>query len=253
MTIIFEENQPRKSLRLGISGKQGCGKSTAIFRIAKNPLLLDLENKLPEESRGVGKKVALGTPTFGALLRELRAIRDEASLPFDWLVTDSFTEVEKLIIGHTITNDYKNDRTKYSAYQSGPKNEVPDYFSEFLDILSAIQTKHGINILALCHTKSKLFNNPLGDDYYKAVLDLKDDTASRALKWFDCLGFVYDDIKVEKDGLRTKAEDRPSPRLISFDNSSPFFDGKCTWPVAPKIPFDIEGRWVNQFTKGLIK
>lgn len=231
-------------MRVGISGKAGTGKSTAIFKLAKNPLIFDLENKLPPEFRGVGDIIDFkGRDSYRYLKDELINVLNEPALKWDWLVIDTASKMEEHCENHAIEVDYKRDRNKYSAYSSGPKNELPQYFAEILDLVGRIQDKHGINVLIVCHAGPKLQNNVTGKDYYKMVLDLKDQPALKLLKWFDYLGFVWDDITIDEESFRAKA--LQSKRVISFDNTNPLFDAKSLKPLPAKIPFDVEGKWTE--------
>lgn len=244
MPISLKANTPRTSKRFGLSGKGGVGKSTAIFRIAKNPLILDLENKLPPDEHGKGNVIDLkGRDSFQYVRQELQAILAEPKVAWDWLVLDSASKLEDLCEEFAITTDYNGKRDKYSSYSQGAKNELPQYFASILDLLSRIQDKFNMNILIICHTKTKMINNPLGKDYYKIVLDLKEDVASKLIKWFDYLGCAFDDVVIDETGLRAKGT--AEKRVISFDNHTPMFDGKTLKPLPTRIPFDVEGKWVE--------
>lgn len=252
--IKTKENQPRKALRIGIGGRFGLGKSTAIFRMFKNPIMLDLEEKLPALEAGKGQIVDLeGRPTFAQVRAKLKELLAEPSLaPHDGLALDTTSKLEEWMTQHSIAQDYEGKKTAFSSYSSGAKNELPDYMSEVLDLLQLIQNKHGIAMLLICHAVPKLYRNPLGSDYDKMALDLQDKCASRVLKWCDFFGFVYDDVQSRKEGLRVKAKEEGVQRMISFDASSPLFDAKAIWPVPSEVPFDIAGKWVSTIFKGAI-
>lgn len=228
----------------GLSGKAGAGKSYAIAKLCKNPYIFDLDRKLPPEMKGVGDVWdPKGRLNYHYFKQELVNVLNEPTLPYDWIVIDNLSEVEKLCENWAIETDYKGNKVGYSSFQTGAKHELPQYFGEILDILTRIRDKHNIKIFAICHAKTKPANNPFGKDYVKWVLDLREECNSRALKWFDYLGFVYDDVILDEKGLRAKAADQE--RFISFDNSSPVFDAKAITAVTPKVPFDKEGKWVE--------
>lgn len=244
MPVTLKKTQARTAKRIGISGKAGSGKTTAIFKLAKNPLIIDLENKIPLECAGKGDQVDFkGRESFKYVKQELINVLNDPKLPWDLLVIDTASKLEEHCENNAIEMDYKGDRNKYSAYSSGPKNELPQYFSEILDLLSRIQERHNIDILIVCHATAKLQNNVTGKDYYKMVLDLKDAVNSRMLKWFDYLGFVWDDVTIDETSFHAKAG--AVNRVISFDNSNPLFDAKSLRPTPAKIPFDREGKWVE--------
>ena len=249
MPISIKTNEPRKALRIGISGKAGVGKSSAVFKLCSSPLIFDLEDKIPPEFRGIGSCIDFkGRLAYKTIKDEFLNILNEPKLPFDYIVIDTASKLEELCEAHAIQMDYKGDKSKYSSYQSGPKNELPQYFAELLDILTRIQDRHQINVLIVCHAGPKLQNNLMGKDYYKMVLDLKEGPMLKLLKWFDYLGFVWDDVVVDEESFRAKVE--KANRVISFDNTNPFFDAKALKALPTRLPFDREGKWVDVvFTK----
>lgn len=243
-----------RAYRIGLSGKPGTGKSYAIGKMFKNPYIFDLERKLPPEMEGIGDLWdPKGRQNLNYFKQELLAVLNEPKLPYDGIVVDTLSKMEEMAETWAIEQDYKGDKNKYSAYSTGAKNELPQYFSEMLDLLTRIQEKHNVPVLALTHAKTKLFNNALGKDYYKWVLNLKEACEAKALQWFDYLGFIHDDIKIDEEGLRPKAEN--AKRLISFDNGTPLFDAKAIKPITPAtFPFDKDGKWVeNIFGKDTAK
>lgn len=246
MPVSIKKTAPRTAIRLGISGKAGVGKTTAIFKIAKNPLIFDLENKIPPKFAGVGDTIDFkGRDSYKVVKEELLAIlNDPKPTGHDWIVIDTASKLEAMAEVHSVTLDYGGNKTKYSAYQAGPKHELPQYFDEVLELLNRIQDKHNVNIMFICHAGPKLQNNLMGKDYYKMVLDLREGPMLKLLKWFDYLGFVWDDVAIDDESFRNKVE--KVQRLISFDNQSPFFDAKSLKPLSTRIPFDEDGKWVEQ-------
>ncbi len=244
MPVTLKKNTPRSAMRVGISGKAGVGKTSAIFKLCKNPLIFDLENKIPPEFAGIGDCIDFkGRDSYKVVKDELLNVLNDVKPVHDWIVLDTASKLEEMAEAHAITMDYKGSKANYSSYQSGPKNELPQYFAELLDLLNRIQDRHGINVLILCHAGPKLQNNIMGKDYYKMVLDLREGPMLKLLKWFDYLGFIWDDVVVDEESFRTKA-DKVS-RVISFDNQSPFFDAKALKQIPAKIPFDKEGKWIE--------
>jgi len=238
----------RNCKRIGISGGGGKGKSTAIIKMYKKPLILDLEGKFPIPEQPL---VELNKPlVYGSLMAKLLEILNEPNLKmFDALVIDSISEVQSICETHAIDKDYKGDKGKYSSYMSGPNHELPQYFGNFLQILKDIETKHEIDICLIIHTATATELNPLGDDFSKIKLDLKKHPYSQIMKWLDCLGCVYEEPKLEKDGLKHKAVS--STRMISFDNSSPLYEAKQMGLTEVKAEFDKDGNWYKKlFNKG---
>ena len=241
----------KKSKRLALSGKGGCGKSYAITNLYKSPLIFDLEQKWTTEAPfNKFQVVDFGDkPSYNIIMQSLIGILNEADLKkYDALVIDTVSEVETLCVNHSIIEDYKGKKSNYSSYSSGDNHELPQYFSEFLRVLQDIQAKHDIDVCLICHARKTMEQNVMGDDYSKVVLDLKKHPMAKMLKWVDYLGCIYDDVDVENDGLKMKIKD--SKRMISFDNSSPYFDAKSARSGdLLTVPFDIKGEWVNKIFK----
>lgn len=245
MPVTLKKNTPRNTLRVGLSGKAGVGKTSAIFKLCKNPLIFDLENKIPPEFAGIGDLIDFkGRDSYKVVKDELLNILNDVKPPHDWLVIDTASKLESMAEQHAIQMDYGGNKSKFSAYQTGSKHELPQYFDEILDLLTRIQDKHGMNVLFICHAGTKLQNNIMGKDYYKAVLDLREGPMLKLLKWFDYLGFIWDDAQLDEEGIRTKVE--KVNRVISFDNTSPFFDAKALKALPRNIPFDKDGKWIEQ-------
>jgi len=237
----------KKSKRIGLSGKGGCGKSYAITYMYKHPIIFDMEQKWSNKPPFTNFPVVdIGSISYDNLMRGLIGLLNEPKLEgYDAIIIDTLSEVENLCISKAIDFDYKGNKNKYSAYSSGDNNELPQYFGEFLRVLQDIQAKHDIDILLICHAAPAPVSNPMGDDYTKITLDLKKKVQAKVLKWLDFLGVVYDDVEVVKEGLKTSLTG--SKRMISFDSTSPFFDAKSIRSdITPTIPFDIKGEWVKK-------
>lgn len=244
MPATIKKNTPRKCMRVGISGKAGVGKTSAIFKLCKNPIIFDLENKIPPEFEGIGDLIDFkNRDSFKVVKEELINLLNDPKFAYDWIVFDTASKLEELCEFHAIQQDYKGDKSKYSAYQTGPKNELPQYFAELLDLVNRVMDRHNCSVLFVCHAGPKLQNNIMGKDYYKMVVDLKEAPMLKLLKWFDYLGFVWDDVQVDDESFRNKAAG--VNRVISFDNTSPFFDAKSLKVLPTRIPFDKEGKWIE--------
>jgi hypothetical protein len=245
MPLSTKKTTGPKTHRIAITGKAGVGKTSTILKLTKNPLIFDLEKKMPPELEGFGDTWEFrGRETFHYLKQALVDLLNEAKVTYDYVVVDSLSKLEEWCETWAIEQDYDRNKTKYSAYSTGAKHELPQYFSEILDLLGRVQEKHGMSVLCIGHATEKSKANAMGKDYLKWVLDLKEAPGSRALKWFDYIGFVYDDVVIDETGLKGKAE--KATRVISFDNQSPLFDGKSLKVLPTKMVFDKEGKWADQ-------
>jgi len=250
MAIKFK-NQAKTSKRIGLSGKGGCGKSYAITNLYKKPIVFDLEKKWSAEPPfDKIPTVDIGdSPDYGSVMAGLIDILNQepdfmSKGKYEAIVIDTVSEMEAYAIQHAVNSDYKGSKSAYSDFHRGDNNELPMYFSEFLRVLQDIETKFNIDILLICHSALGTEKNPMGQDYGKTLLDLKKRPTAKILKWLDYLGCVYEDVDLEEKGIVTKI--KATKRVISFDNSSPFFDAKCIKQLSkPTVPFDIEGTWTK--------
>lgn len=245
MAIKFKSSI-RNTKRIGVSGKAGCGKSTAIARATKKPLVIDLERKWTRDLLPV-QPIDIGEISFSSLKSTLLGLLKEPNLqPYDTLWIDSASEMFRVCERHAIETCYAGKKEKYSSFQNGPRTELPQFFSIILNLLSEIETKHKIDVGIVCHVGEGLKHNPMGEDYDKIVLDVHNNLVPMLLKWFDYLGCIYDEIDVSEDGLRKKVN-KESKRVISFDNSCPLYDAKCASLASAKVyDFDINGNWYKE-------
>jgi glycerophosphoryl diester phosphodiesterase len=241
----------RKYKRFVLLGAGGVGKSTAVATLAKKPLVIDLDGRFPESL--VDKSDVLNVPPdYEAILKTLHGLVAEKSIDHDWLQIDTATKVMGIVEDYTIQKDCAGQKDKYNAYGYGLKFS-PQYFKEILDVVDAIQDKHGINVAFICHSKVKNFANPMTEAYSKNVLDLPEAVADKLKQWADYVGYAYFEVEVDKE--KRKATGEPK-RFISFVES-PLYEAKNSSPfdIPKRVPFDKVGKWADVIfgaTQGLI-
>lgn len=241
--MIQLKKSTNQGKRLVISGPGGCGKSTAIEKISRKPIIFDLEEKWPAESSV--PIYPLAKVNYDVFKNELIKIRNEQSLKeYDWLWLDSMSELGKMCEEKAIEADYGGNTVNYSNYSQGVKTSLPKYFNIIIDILKSIQKKHGINVGFIAHTIDGTQKNPAGEDYLKTMIDMKDQLKNKLIKDVDYIGVVFDSTETKLDGLKTKATE--SKRYISFDSSVPYFDAKGLRLKAKQFLFDELGQWYKQ-------
>ncbi len=242
----------RKYKRFVLLGTGGVGKSTAIATIAKKPLVIDLDGRFPVNL--VDKSDVLNVaPDYQSLLKTLHSLVAEPKLDHDWLQIDTATKVMGIVEEWTIQRDCGGMKEKYNAYGHGLKF-APQYFKEILDVVDAIQAKHGINVAFVCHSKVKDFQNPMTEKYTKNVLDLPEAVAEKLKQWADYVGYAYFEVEVDKEKRRATGE---PTRFISFVES-PLYEAKNSseHPIPKRVAFDKEGKWAQVVfgeTQALIK
>jgi glycerophosphoryl diester phosphodiesterase len=231
----------RKYKRFVLLGTGGVGKSTALATIAKKPLVIDLDGRFPVAL--VDKADVLNVPaSYEDVLKTLHGLVAEKTLAHDWLQIDTATKVMGIVEDYTIVKDCGGQKDKYNAYGYGLKFS-PQYFKEILDVVDAIQAKHGINVAFICHSKVKNFQNPMTEAYTKNVLDLPDAVADKLKQWADYVGYAYFEVDVDKEKKKASGEPR---RFISFVES-PLYEAKNSsdYDIPKRVAFDKEGKWAQ--------
>lgn len=233
----------RKYSRVVLTGLPSIGKSTAFGVVAKKAIVLDLERRWPEDQVAKHDFPEM-VENYSGVKELLNNILAEAKLEHDFIVLDSATALLKMIRLHSIAVDFRGSQDNYHDYSKGDKSYAPNYMQEVLTLLDRIAEKHKVNIGIVCHTYAKPQANPLGKDYQKQCLDLPDRVAACVMQWADLVGFAFQDVAVQQDGLKMKAKGQT--RVITF-NDSPSYEAKNGSPYAlpDKIPFDKEGKWAE--------
>lgn len=231
----------RKYKRFVLNGVGGIGKSTGVATITKKPLVFDFDGRFPTAL--VDKADFVEVPNnYMDFVKILHSVLQETSLPYDWIQFDTATKIMSVVEDWTIAKDCNGSKEKYNAYGHGLKF-APQYFKEILDIIDAIQAKHGVNVAFICHSKVRNFQNPLTEAYTKNVLDLPEIVADKLKQWADYVGYAYFDVEVDKE--KKKAIGDPE-RMVSF-TESPLYEAKNSsdFKLPKSLKFDKVGKWAE--------
>lgn len=233
----------RKYKRVVLTGNPSIGKSSAMAVIAKKAIVIDVNHRWPNdcvEKHDFPEFVE----TYSGVKDALGDILAKDSLPHDFIVLDTASDLMKLIRQHSVSVDFSGNSHNYHDYSKGDKSYAPNYMNEILSLLDRIGDKHGTNIGIVCHTAAKPQGNPIGKDYQKFCLDLPERVGAAVMQWADVVGFAYQDVVVAQDGLKMKG--KAQARVITFTDS-PAFEAKSglQYPLPEKIPFDKEGKWAD--------
>jgi hypothetical protein len=233
----------RKYKRLVVTGNPSIGKSWAMAVIAKRAMVIDINHRWPNEHVEKHDFPEL-VETYSGVKEVLNDVLAKDSIPNDFIVLDTATDLVKVIRQHSIQVDFSGNSHNYNDYSKGDKSYAPNYMNEILGLLDRIGEKFGTNIGIVCHTAAKPQGNPLGKDYQKFCLDLPERVAAAVMQWADVVGFAFQDVTVAQDGLKLKG--KWQTRVITF-NDSPAFEAKSglPYPLPDKIPFDKEGKWAD--------
>ena len=244
--IKLKDKKKKTPSRVGFTGKEGSGKSSIARLLKGKKLICDMEAKLPLEVLQDPDCHVVefdGEPTFDKTIDMLKGLYKADKLPVEWLVIDTFTMLEKSIHKNVLNRDFDNNKEKFSAFATGYRASYHDC-DRFLDLLTRIEHKHGLNICLIMHASIKNVKNVFGEDFPKLEISLTDGMKDSVLRFLHYNGVIYDKVSVKKDGLSKKAEGLE--RMISFDNKSPYFNAKSMrQDIDIEVPFDIDGKWIN--------
>ena len=94
----------------------------------------------------------------------------------------------------------KKEAEKYSAdYVVKIKNtkekkkpvSMLEQFGRVKNALTAIREERGMAVICICHSQIKTYANPLGADYDRHTLKLRDKNAELFMEWCDLIGFMH--------------------------------------------------------------
>ena len=181
MEII--KTKKNKPPRLLIYADHGIGKSS-LAAAAPNPIFIQLEDGLENIDTSAFPLCA----TFDEMLGQLTQIYREEH-DFKTLVLDSLDWAETLIAQHVCKEAGKRSLADF-GYGAGYQ-AVLDQFGRVIRALHAIREERGMNIICICHSMVKSYINPLGADYDRHILKLRDKNAGLFMEWCDLIGFMH--------------------------------------------------------------
>jgi len=244
--IKLKDKKKKTPSRVGFTGKEGSGKSSIARLLKGKKLICDMEAKLPLEVLQDPDCHVVefdGEPTFDKTIDMLKGLYKADKLPVEWLVIDTFTMIEKVIHKMVINRDFDGSRKDFSAFATGYRASYPEC-DRFLDLLTRIEHKHGLNTCLLLHASTKSAKNIFGDDFPKLEISLTDGMRDSVLRFLHYNGVIFDKPSVTSGKMNKKVTSQE--RMISFDNKSPYFNAKSMRQDIPmEVPFDIDGKWIN--------
>ena len=237
-----------------IYGQEGSGKTNLGKRFPK-PVIFRTE-------KGVNEKGGIYSDpkTYKELYDDLVDVFHNG-MPYEAksLIIDSVTKTETLI------NDAFCEMQGISELQDlgGKKmggayvwrEAVMGMWNDFLNLLSAIQERHEINIVLIAHNKMKQEKRVDSDSYNMEDLDLMNPRAVEAIRrWSDVNAFIYKKIAVSNttgnDKMKNNiARDIGGSNLIGLKRNAGFhaklrdFGGRIDVENTPdSIEYDLSGK-----------
>lgn len=130
---------------------------------------------------------------------------------------------------------YNDDWTNegFYAYQQGPKNFAARDWPIFIEALTALN-ECGKNVIVLCHSQSKPYKNPQGDDFEQFSPLLEKEVYGALARWSSMLLFMNIHVDVVSRGLRKKADDVSEKRFLYTDGFGSY-QAKNQYGLSPLI------------------
>lgn len=228
--------------RILLHADHGLGKSS-LAAAAPNPLFIQTED-------GLDSIEATAMPlctSFTMLMSQLGEVYSEDH-EFKTLVLDSLDWTETIINKHVCERGEKQSLSDFS-YGAGYQATL-ECFGEVIEGLNAIRAKHGMIIVLTAHSQIKTYNNPLGSDYDRHQIKLREKNSELFLEWVDLAGFLHFQTFTKKDkaaGLKegkTKAIGG-NDRVLSCTPCAAYVS-KNRYQIVEDIPMPsaVEG-WAN--------
>ncbi len=214
----IESSSTKTGVRAVFAGVEGVGKTTLACS-APRPLLIPLEQGFT----GVNIQKVPMLEHFDhvmALLDEIIAKAQEGTFPYQTLVFDSFTALERLIHQAVIATDplYAKGNKKGLIMDNAlggygkAYNLANEMFDQFLKKCDQLVVYAGINIVATCHVFASKINDPSVGEYSSWDLLLHSPKNEKTYgkremttQWADIVGFLHEPIYVTENAAKTMA------------------------------------------------
>lgn len=214
-----------------IYGRQGIGKST-FAASAPKPIILRVED-------GVRQIKVTKTPHLTNYSMVMGALNDLLNPKYDYktVVIDSLTSLEELVWKETCAQIPGNSGTIESFGFGKGYKEALKFWNPIRDMLTKLRNTRNMNVILTAHSQIKKISDPtLNAEYDKSVLSIHDIAANMWTRYVDAVLFAAYDIRIAKDGQKTKAFG-DGDRFL-YTEERPGQDSKNRFNLPYKIPLD---------------
>jgi len=213
----IQKTRKSKPPRILIHGNHGLGKSS-LAAAAPAPIFIQTEDGLDE----IDAEAFPMAKDFDTVMSQLMQVYQE---PHDYktLVIDSMDWTERLINAHVCKEGGKDSISDF-GYGAGFQI-VYEQFGRIVKALDMIREERKMAIILTAHSQIKQYNNPLGADFDRHQIKLRDKNAELFLEWCDCVGYLRFQtyVKEKKEGFSTTTKATGgSDRVLSCYPSAAF-------------------------------
>lgn len=196
MKII--QTRQSKPPRILIHADHGLGKSS-LAAAAPNPVFIQTENGL----ENIDADAFDPCHSFDMLISQLTEVYTEKH-DYKTLVIDSLDWAETLIFKH-VCKEGRKDSISDFGYGAGFQAAL-EQFGRVIRVLTAIREERGMIVILTAHSQIKTYQNPMGLDYDRHQIKLRDKNAELFLEWCDLVAFLHFQTFTKKKESRFGAE-----------------------------------------------
>lgn len=178
--IKTKKNKPPRIL---IHADHGLGKSS-LAAAAPKPLFIQTENGL----ENIEAEAFPLCPDFETMMLQLTQVY-EADHDYKTLAIDSLDWTETLIFRHVCSEGGKDSISDF-GYGAGYTAAL-EQFNRVVKALTAIREERGMAVILIAHSQIKTYQNPMGADYDRHQIKLREKNAELFLEWVDLAGFLH--------------------------------------------------------------
>lgn len=242
--VDFTQIQRQKIIeppRLVWYGPPKIGKTSEAAKIPNN-IIFDIEGGSGfHAATRVEKKDLNSHEAFMARLMELYT----QPHPFTTLTLDTADWLEALVFEQAAKEHGKTSIADV-GYGAGYVT-AQNIWKQILLALDDLRMTRGMMILILAHEAQVTYNNPMGDNYDRFTMKLRNNekgssSASIIKEWSDGLFFINKEtfIKTAKEGLKEVKKGKTSERVFFHTQEAPAFLAGNRFGLPAQIPFSWE-------------
>lgn len=258
MSILNQVNHSsvHTGIRAVIAGVEKIGKTTMACS-APRALLIPLE-------QGFGGVDVMKTPMLESfadvmtLLDEIIAQAQTGQFPYQTLVFDSSTALERLIHDAVLRTDptYARGNKKALTMESALGGYGKSYtyanelFHNFLQKCDLLAIHGGINILLTCHVFVSKVVDPTAGEYDSFDLLLHSPKNSKTYgkremltQWADLIGFLHEPVFVSEGKTLNKAVSANRGRILAVNRTPAYVAGNRYRMTTEGITIPMNGGW----------